>query len=31
MGNEILDNLNYETGRLTFKDVRYMTTGERSD
>jgi predicted hydrocarbon binding protein len=24
MGNEILDNLNYETGRLTFKDVRYM-------
>ena len=24
MGNEILDNLKYETGRLTFKDVRYM-------
>lgn len=24
MSNEILDNLTYETGRLTFKDVRYM-------
>jgi predicted hydrocarbon binding protein len=24
MGNEILDNLNYEAGRLTFEDVRYM-------
>jgi predicted hydrocarbon binding protein len=24
MGNEILDNLIYETGQLTFKDVRYM-------
>jgi predicted hydrocarbon binding protein len=24
MGNEILDNLSVETGRLIFKDVRYM-------
>ena len=24
MSNEILDNLNVETGRLTFKEVRYM-------
>lgn len=24
MSNEILDNLEYETGRLTFKEVRYM-------